>query len=74
MYLTGTTFILYLFGVDGMATPYLLVATLTIGLRYRQVGTWRKKPPDAESAAVGARVPDSVVECPHLFGACGVCG
>jgi hypothetical protein len=34
-------------------------------------GIWRKKPPDAESAAWG-RSPESVGECPHLSGARGV--
>ena len=34
-------------------------------------GTWREKPPDAESA-VWSRDPESVGECPHLSGARGV--
>jgi hypothetical protein len=34
-------------------------------------GTWRTKPPDAESA-VGARIPESAGKAPHLSGARGV--
>ena len=34
-------------------------------------GKWRIKPPDAESA-VGARIPESAAERPHLSGARGV--
>jgi len=34
-------------------------------------GTWRKKPPDAESASWG-RFPESAGNAPHLSGARGV--
>jgi hypothetical protein len=54
------------FNVQGNAQRQALPASA--GCLDRLDNHWQTKPPDAESA-VGARIPESVGECPHLSGA-----